>query len=185
MGQNRRTYTATNDKTTYRNNGQAYMYGSAVPKWEPQENPGRRQGQTAPARRPVDVPLQRPRRQTPGIQPAEVRKNREKALHMSAGYVLFLVTALLTTAFILVNYIQLQSELTGLNKMVTVKEKELNSLRVENDEAYSRIVNSVDLEEIRRIAVQEFGMIYAKEGQIVIYENNGHDYMRQVTEDNQ
>lgn len=166
MSQNRKTYTATYEKNTYRN--QAYMYGSAAPKRIPQ----------------VDVPLQQPRRQAPNMQPHEVRKNREKALHMSAGYVLFLFAALLASAFILVNYIQLQAELTGLNKAVAAKECELNSLRLENDEAYNRILNGIDLEEIRRIAIQELGMIYAKEGQIVIYENEGNDYMRRVTEDN-
>ena len=192
MSQRRRTYTATNDKTTYRNSGQAYMYGSAVPKRMPEEypeTPAKRQtkgGQAAPVRRQqVDIPLQQPRRQAPVTQPHEVRKNREKALHMSAGYVLFLATALLAAAFILVNYIQLQAELTGLNKMVAAKESELNSLKVENDEAYNRVINSIDLEEIRRIAIQDLGMIYAKEGQIVIYENDGQDYMRQVTEDKQ
>jgi len=189
MSQRRRTYTATNDKTTYRNSGQAYLYGSAVPKRAPQEfptAPARKQAQTAPARRQqVDIPLKQPRRQAPNAQPHEVRKNREKALHMSAGYVLFLATALLAAGFILVNYIQLQAELTGLTKTVAVKESELNSLKVENDEAYNRVVNSIDLEEIRRIAIQELGMIYAQEGQVVIYENEGHDYMRQVTEDKQ
>lgn len=196
MSQNRRTYTATYEKSAYRNNKQAgntYMYGSAAPKRVPQEFPGspaRKQAQTVPAQQPdrrrsVDVSLQQPRRQAPVTRPYEVRKNREKALHMSAGYVLFLATALLAAAFILVNYIQLQAELTGLTKTVAAKESELNSLKQENDEAYNRIVNSIDLEEIRRIAIQELGMIYAKEGQIVIYENEGYDYMRQVTEDKQ
>lgn len=196
MSQNRKTYTATYEKSAYRNNGQAgsaYMYGSAAPKRVPQDfpvGPTKKQGQAVPVQQPgrrqqVNVPVQQPRRQAPNTQPHGVRKNREKALYMSAGYVLFLVTALLTAAFILVNYIQLQAELTGLTKTVAAKESELNSLKVENDEAYNRIVNSIDLEEIRRIAIQELGMIYAGEGQVVIYENESHDYMRQVTEDRQ
>ena len=37
-----------------------------------------------------------------------VRRNREKAKHMSAGYVLFLLTALVATGIILVYYIGLQ-----------------------------------------------------------------------------
>lgn len=189
MSQTRKTYKATYEKNAYRNSGQAYMYGSVAPKRVPEEfptTPARKQAQASPARQQqVDIPLKQPRRQTPNAQPHEVRKNREKALHMSAGYVLFLATALLTAGFILVNYIQLQAELTGLTKTVAAKESELNSLKVENDEAYNRVVNSIDLEEIRRIAIQELGMIYAQEGQVVIYENEGHDYMRQVTEDKQ
>ena len=112
-------------------------------------------------------------------QPA-VRKNREKAHHMSAGYVIFLVAALCAAAFILVNYIQLQADLTNLTKGVATKQSELNSLRSANDEKYNRIMNSIDLEEIKRIAIGELGMTYAKEGQIILYADEGDDYMRQV-----
>lgn len=118
-----------------------------------------------------------PRRQ---VQPA-VRKNRDRAKHMSAGYVLFLVTALCAAAFILVNYIQLQAELTNLTKSVAAKQSELNSLKDANNEQYNRIVNSINLEEIKRIAIGELGMTYAQEGQIITYSNEGDDYMRQVS----
>ena len=54
-------------------------------------------------------------------------------------------------------------------------------MRLANDEEYNRIVNSIDLEEIKRIAMGELGMVYAQEGQVITYENKGYDYMRQVT----
>ena len=95
----------------------------------------------------------------------EIRKTREKARHMSAGYVMFLAAALCAAAFILVNYIQLQSDLTTLTKTV----------------ADNRIISGIDLEEIKRVAIGELGMGYAEEGQIVEYENQEGDYMRRVT----
>lgn len=119
------------------------------------------------------------RRQAPSV-----RKNREKARHMSFGYVLFLVAAMCTAAFVLLNYIQLQAELTQKTKDVATKEIKLNNLKSANDEAYSRIVGSIDLEEIKRIAIGELGMTYAQEGQIVLYANEQNDYMRQATETN-
>lgn len=109
-----------------------------------------------------------------------VRKNRDKARHMSMGYVLFLAAAMCAAAFILVNYIQLQSDLINMTKYVASKESELNSLRLANDEEYNRIVNGIDLEEIKRVAIGELGMIYAKEGQIVPYTNDTNDYMRKA-----
>ena len=121
--------------------------------------------------------LEEPRRQP---RP-QVRKNRERARHMSAGYVLFLAAALCAAALILVNYIQLQAELTNLTKSVAAKESELNSLRIANDEEYNRILNSINLEEVKRIAIGELGMTYAEEGQIITYTNEGRDYMRRVT----
>lgn len=112
----------------------------------------------------------------------ETRKNRDKARHMSMGYVLFLVTALCTAGSILLNYIQLQSDLTNKMKRISQLESQLNSVRLSNDEEYNRIVNGIDLEEIKRIAIGELGMTYASEGQIITYSNAGNDYMRQVTE---
>nr|WP_300917094.1 hypothetical protein [uncultured Acetatifactor sp.] len=100
---------------------------------------------------------------------------------MSAGYVMFLAAALCAAAFILVNYIQLQSDLTTLTKTVADMESELNGLKLSNDEEYNRIISGIDLEEIKRVAIGELGMGYAEEGQIVEYENQEGDYMRRVT----
>ncbi|MCM1193194.1 MAG: cell division protein FtsL [Butyrivibrio sp.] len=163
MSRNRRNYrqTAYEKRTGARaeRNRNFYVYGSAA-----YETEAERQWEAEPRRQ---------------VQPA-VRKNREKANHMSAGYVLFLAAALCAAAFILVNYIQLQADLTNLTKSVAAKQSELNTLRDANNEQYNRIVNSINLEEIKRIAIGELGMIYAQEGQIITYTHEGDDYMRQV-----
>lgn len=138
-----------------------YVYGNTVRRAEIQ-----RQLQEPP-RRPVQN---------------EVRKNRDKAHHMSMGYVLFLAAALIAAGLILVNYVQLQAELTNLTKLNATKVSELSSLRLANDEAYNRVLNSIDLEEVKRIAIGELGMVYAEEGQICHYTSEGNDYMRKVTE---
>lgn len=108
------------------------------------------------------------------------RKNRDKARHMSAGYVLFLCAALVVTGFILVNYIALQSDITNSVEHISRLEKELNDLKLSNDEEYSRITSSVDLEEIKRIAIQELGMQYAEEGQIISFVSESSDYVKQM-----
>lgn len=163
MSQNRRNY-RQNAQEEYRRayrgeNQREYVYGNTVRKINPLEELER-----TPAKKPHN----------------EVRKNRDKARHMSAGYVMFLAAALCAAAFILVNYIQLQSELTTLTKTVADKESSLNAMRLSNDEEYNRIISGIDLEEIKRVAIGELGMTYAKEGQIVEYENEEGDYMRKV-----
>ena len=107
------------------------------------------------------------------------RKNREKAYHMNFPYVLFLATALVIMGIGLVGYIQLQAEITNSVKNISKLESQLNDLKLANDEAYSRITSSVDLEEIRRIAIGELGMQYAEEGQIINYSVDGSDYVKQ------
>lgn len=112
----------------------------------------------------------------------ETRKNRDKAQHMNPGYVLFLLGAVCICAIVLINYVQLQSEITTTVKQISTMESQLNTMRLTNDENYNRVVSNVDLEEVRKIAIGELGMTYAKEGQIITYENAGSDYMRRVSE---
>ena len=108
------------------------------------------------------------------------RKNREKAHHMSAGYVLFLTAALCTAAVVLISYIQLQSSVTRMTQQIAQKKSEYNSLKIANDETLNRIESRLDLEEIKRIAIGELGMVYASEGQIQTYEKEGNDYFRRA-----
>ncbi len=111
-----------------------------------------------------------------------VRRNRDRAKNMNAGYVLFLWAALVATGIILVYYIGLQSDITNSVKNISTLERQLNSLKVANEEDYSRISSSVDLEEIRRIAIQELGMQYAQEGQIISFASENSDYVKQMAE---
>ncbi len=110
------------------------------------------------------------------------RKNRDKALHMNFGYVLFLVVALVSAAVLLIGYVKLQSEITMCVKNIANLESELNSLRLSNEEEYNRTLSAVDLEEIRRIAISELGMRYAGEEQIINVSGEGSDYVRQLTQ---
>lgn len=163
MAQTRRTNT---NRTSYgRNTGRtvngAYVYGNNARALKPQ-----RQWEDEPRRQLSH----------------ETRKNRDKAHHWSIGYVAFLTVAFCTSAFILINYIQLQADLTNRTKHLATLESELNALRLANDEEYSRITSSIDLEEIKRVAIGELGMTYAKEGQIISYSSVENDYMRQVNQ---
>ena len=153
--------TYTNRTGSTRRTGNVYVYGNTARKLDIQ-----RQLEEQPARRLSN----------------EVRKNRDKARYMNLGYVVFLMAALFTAGVILVNYIQLQSDLTNRVEHVAALESELNAKKLENDEEYSRITSSIDLEEIKRVAIGELGMTYAKEGQIVTYTPEGSDYMRKVSE---
>lgn len=151
-----------NTRNTRRGADNAYVYGNTV-------------------RRPD---IQRQLQEAPRKQLShETRKNRDKAHHMSFGYVVFLMAAFSTCVFILINYIQLQSELTNRTQGIARLESQLNSMKLENDEEYSRITSSIDLEEIKKIAIGELGMTYAEEGQIITYSSVNNDYMRQVSTD--
>ncbi|MBO4376413.1 MAG: cell division protein FtsL [Lachnospiraceae bacterium] len=113
---------------------------------------------------------------------AHTVRNRQYAKRMNPGYILFLTMAMLVTAFTLIFYIRLQSEITSNVKTISRLESELNTLRLSNDEAYSRATGNIDLEEVKRIAIGELGMTYATEGQIVTYSGEASDYVKQVAQ---
>jgi hypothetical protein len=101
---------------------------------------------------------------------------------MSFGYVLFLTAAMCAAAFILLSYVQMQGTLTQVTREVAAKEVQYNNMKVANDEKYNRIMSSIDLEEIKRYAMGELGMVYAQAGQVITYTNEHKDYMRQVSD---
>lgn len=109
-----------------------------------------------------------------------VRKNRDRALYMNLPYVIFLSVALMITGVMLIGYLQTQAELTVSMKRIATLESQLNDMRLTNDEQLERINSSVDMEEIKRIAVEELGMAYAKEGQVIVVSGEGSDYVRQL-----
>ena len=101
--------------------------------------------------------------------------------HMSLGYLLFLTFAMILMLGTLAWYISLQSQIKNSVKYVAELESRLNNLKQDNDEAYNRANGNVDLDEIKRIAIQEYGMTYASEGQIISYsDEGGSDYVRQI-----
>lgn len=110
---------------------------------------------------------------------SRTRKNRERVLHMNIGTVFTMAAAMVAAGLILTWYLTLQSDITNSIKRIATLESTLNELKMSNDENYSRITDNVDLEEIKRVAIQELGMRYAEEGQIITYNGEGSDYVRQ------
>jgi cell division protein FtsL len=107
--------------------------------------------------------------------------SRQRRHHMSLGYLLFLTLAMTLMVGTLAFYLSVQSQITNSVKHIAALESQLNNLKQDNDEAYNRANGNVDLDEIKRIAIQEYGMTYATEGQIITYsDGGGNDYVRQL-----
>lgn len=138
-----------------------YVYGSAVPK--PVYEPERREYQPK-RRRKVS---------------SQVKENRRQAMGISKAYVVFLTFAAVLMLIVCVNYVQLRSELTSRSKHITALQEELVSLNEENTTKYNSIVDAVNLEEIREKAINELGMVYAADSQVVEYDNPTGDYIKQ------
>ena len=102
---------------------------------------------------------------------------------MSPAYVFVLMVCFVVMVGVIIWYVNLQSQVTSQVSVINQLESRLNTMRQANDEENLRIYNSINLEEIKQIAIGELGMSYAQEGQIITYSNEGTDYMRKVVED--
>ena len=156
-----RTRQSTGSQSRTRNSNKSYSYveGSAV-----------RKLQTAPARREKKRPVSHAQ---------SARRTKIKAVPMNKGYIAVAAVAFVIVCVVLIGYVKLQSDITNHIMSISKLESQLNEMRLANDETYTKIMSSIDLEEIKRIAVNELGMKYAKEGQVVEYTGEGNDYVRQ------
>ena len=146
-----------------------YVSGNTVRQMEaaPQQQP----------RRKSEEELQRERRQRSRHHAA--LRNRQKAMYMSKGYVAFLSMCVLTVAVSAVALIQIQSQVTQRMKNVASLESEITNLRADNDAKYKSIITSVDLNQIKDIAINELGMTYASEDQVVYYSVEKNNFLDQ------
>ena len=112
----------------------------------------------------------------------QTRRNRERAGHMNPAYVLFLTAAMTCMVLVCIKYLMLQSQITSEVKEIARLETTLNELKAENDDTENRIKGAIDLEEIKFRAMNELGMQYANEDQIVAYECEDTDYVRQLVD---
>lgn len=114
---------------------------------------------------------------------ASVEARRRQLRRRNRAYFVVITAAVAMMAVMLTWFISVQSAITASVKNIAALESRLNTMRRMNDEAYARASGSVDLEEIKRIAIEELGMQYASAGQIVTYtDGGGNDYVHQMAE---
>ena len=140
----------------------SYVYGNTVRKEVKQTS-------TAPVLQPKEVS-------------GRVQKNRSNALHMNRGYVTFLAVAAVVALLACVQYLQLQSEVTSRSKNITSMQQELANAKEANTTKYNAIVNSMNLEEIRDKAMNELGMVYATNDQVIEYASPANQMVKKYAD---
>ena len=148
-----------------------YVNGSTVRQLE--ALPARKEGID---RRKVQEEQQKRRRRN------AARRNRERTLYMSKGYVAFLTVCVGIVAFAAVSLIQIQSQVTQRMEHIAALESQLTDLKADNDARYKEIVTAVDLEYIKDVAMNELGMQYATEDQIIYYSVENNNFMDQYSD---
>lgn len=110
------------------------------------------------------------------------KRNRERALYMSKSYVTFLTICIGIVAFAAVSLVQIQSQVTQRMEHIAALESQITDLKADNDARYKEIITSVDLDYIKNVAINELGMQYATEDQIIYYSVENNNFMDQYSD---
>ncbi len=115
-------------------------------------------------------------------QRAIARRNQDRALVMNRGYVVFLTFAAIITCLTAILYIKLQSDVTIHLNNIAALETSVNELKTENDATDKRLATAMQMETVKEEAMNELGMNYPTEDQIVTYSIDRADFMSQYGE---
>lgn len=119
--------------------------------------------------RPYEVPA--PRRQ---------EQRHPKALSgINFASLLVLTAAIIATVYVCVEYLKLQNDVTRMDKTIISMEQELTKRTNQNDAAYEAINTAYDLDYVYKVAVEELGMVYPNDNEVITYQSGEEDYVRQ------
>lgn len=150
---------------------QYYVNGSTVRKME---------AQPLKKERPDQRKIEEDRKKQ--LRRNAARRNRERALYMSRGYVAFLTVCVAIVAIAAVSLIQIQSQVTQRMENIASLESQVTNLKADNDARYKEIITSVDLDYIKNVAMSQLGMKYASQEQIIYFSVENDNFMDQYSD---
>jgi cell division septal protein FtsQ len=110
------------------------------------------------------------------------RENRERAMNVGIGYILFLTAVCIASVYFCIHYLQLRSELINQNETIAAMQNDLSKLTTDNDALYKSALASVSMDDVRQTALTTLNLHYATESQIRYYDANDESYVRQFTD---
>lgn len=114
--------------------------------------------------------------------PKKAMKRYVKPVASPVPRVLVTLAVIVMFALLCYQYVALRTDIVSLTGSIGDKEIELDRLTLENDEEYDRIISGVDIDEIRRTALDELGMVYPDSGQVITFHADADDYVRQYSD---
>ena len=116
--------------------------------------------------------------------PVEVprRSRKTERSTLSIPYCIFLAVACVLTLSLGAYYLEQQALATSSQKKIASLESELAELKKVNADDLNRIETSINLEEIREVAINELGMVYATKENVILYKSTHQNYVSQYGE---
>ncbi len=131
---------------------------------------------------------ERRRREIPA-RPRQVPTPRRQ-IHRQARYLsgiskasLFMLTiAIATTLYFCIEFLMLQHQVAKMEKDIVSMENQLNKTRNENNATFEQINMVYDLDYVYSIAVNELGMVYPNNNEVITFEAADDSYVRQYAD---
>jgi len=112
---------------------------------------------------------------------ADKEKHKQPKLHhdMDLFTVVVLVASIVAAVYLCVGYLKVQSDIVQMKKNIIALESELENINDLNEVLHMKINSAVDLEYVYDIAVNELGMVFANENDVVNYTRSYNSFVRQ------
>ncbi|MDF2868863.1 MAG: Septum formation initiator [Anaerocolumna sp.] len=119
-------------------------------------------------------------RNVPNVKPKPaVRRRTKRKPAMNLFSVLFLTAAIGITVYSCIGYLNVQTQITKKHNEIAVLERDLAKMQNDNDANLAKIDTSIDLKYIYEYATSKLGMVYPDDNQVILYESNVSDYVKQ------
>ncbi|TAH71586.1 MAG: hypothetical protein EWM47_04250 [Anaerolineaceae bacterium] len=133
-----------------------------------------------------DIPAPERQRPTPERQiPTPRRRTHSQPRHLSgiSKASLFILTlAIAATLYFCIEFLMLQHQVGKMEKDIVSMERSLINMRNENNASYEQINMVYDLDYVYSIAVNELGMVYPNNNEVITFESTDDSYVRQYAD---
>ena len=145
-------------------NSRYYAAGSAARKVAPQRE-YEREYERVPQRKKVEK--------------KRLKKRADRALAFNFGYTVFVMASVMVIVGACFMMLNMQMGIDSQKSNLVSLEQQIEEIQTDNEAKRMQLENMYSIEDIRRIATSELGMVYAKKGQIIYYETADEDYVKQ------
>lgn len=129
-------------------------------------------------RRYEEYPQQSPRRSGPKTYAKSAKIARDsKGFDLGYTVVLVLMLAMLIASCVIM--LSVQGDVEKKERRIESLQQELQDIEADNAAYENKLGSMYSLEDIYNIATNELGMVYSENGQIIYYENENGDYVKQ------
>lgn len=115
-------------------------------------------------------------------KPRQVKKKYAKMKYApSIDLVAFIGFMAVVALFVFVctEYVKVYDKVKQTESATRAIVQETESLKAANDNTENNIYNNIDLEKIRKLAIEKYGMVYPYENQVITYRSVTNGYVRQ------